>query len=190
MAREYRANGLEQHLEVEEWRTALDILNVQLELFRPTESIPSGYLRQSGDSGKHIVPSPVTRRVERQISHQEWTRAYETHVSSQDADETWQLVERCRTQLSSKWRKPIRIAQQRTILSSYVSHGAKLDHLERTAANSRPHLPEENRCTQFEANEQPNDGECGEPQGRRHDHQSKIQKTFTWISNHECSPVA
>src|SRR3569833_3054631 len=92
----------EQDLEVEQRRPVPQVLEIvidaRLHILHPGGLTPAAVdLRQSGDSGRHLVPDHVALdelAIFLVVRDRMRPRTHETHVTMEDVDEQWKIIKR------------------------------------------------------------------------------------------------
>jgi hypothetical protein len=73
-----------KYARIERERAALDVLDIEIELFAPGKRVAAGDLGEPGDPGTHAVTTAMSFVVPIQIPGEQRPRSHETHVASQN----------------------------------------------------------------------------------------------------------
>ena len=137
----------------------VDVPDIEGELLVPRERVASVHLCPSGDSRPNVVAAHLLGCVPREVVHQERTRAYEAHVSSQHVDQLGELVEAGAPQEATDGGQPRLVGEQVAVGVALVDHGAELQHAERTTTAPRSLLTEQHRGPHPYSHQECDDGD-------------------------------
>ena len=133
----------------------VDVPDVERELLVPRHRVAAVHLRPAGDPRSHLVAARLLRRVQRQVLHEQRTRADQAHVAVQHVDAA-RGARRGSCGAASGRGAVSRSASGSSSPSASraVGHGAELQHLERAAVAARALLAEQHRRTHAQAHQQ------------------------------------
>ena len=155
----------------------VDIPDVEPKLGFPIESVSSVDLCPAGDAGLHIMTSRLFCVVARDILHEQWARAYQTHVSLQHVPELRQLIETRSAEKGTDAREALHIWEELATLVAVVGHGTEFVKLERLAVESRTHLAKKDPFLK-KPEQKSNEGADGGYQHSEDSHNGKIEDAF------------
>lgn len=114
------------------------------------------------------MPAPLPRCIERQILHQQRTRADEAHVTFEHVPELWKLVETGRSQELAEAGEPFGIREGLSIAVDRVRHRSKFHQQKGLPVPPGPLLPEIDRRTELYPYEQ-----CDDQDDRREEQEGE-----------------
>ena len=121
----------------------LNIPNIQLKLLCPRDVITPIDLSPAAHPGCHIMATPLGFIIQRQILWQQRPRAYKSHITFQDIDKLWELIDGGGTDNLSDFCQTVSIRQQLAVGIPLVRHCLELNRLENLFVLTRPVLREE-----------------------------------------------
>ena len=93
--------------------------------------------------GCHIMAMPLGFIIQRQILWQQRPRSYKSHITFQDIDKLWELIDGGGTDNLSDFCQTVSIRQQLAVGITLVRHCLELNRLENLFVLTRPVLREE-----------------------------------------------
>jgi hypothetical protein len=106
----------------------IDIPNIVIKPLRPLYCVAPVYLGPAGNAGFHIMPSFLVIIVQRQVLHQQGSRAYKRHVAFQHIDQLGQLVQRGFAHKLPDARQALIIRQKIALYIPRIGHGFEFDY--------------------------------------------------------------
>src|SRR3954467_4561938 len=98
----HSGNGLQQNLQIQHARPAIDVFHVKLHPALERDAAAPHHLPQASDAGLHAESAAMPGCAERfVIAHWQRTRTYEAHVAFEHVDKLWQLVQAALAQESA-----------------------------------------------------------------------------------------
>src|SRR5687768_704021 len=93
------------------------------------------------------MPSPLFRRVARQVFEQQWARSDQRQLAPQDVDELRQFIKAGATKPAPERSQSRSVRQRVSRRIAVVRHRAELQQLERLLVQSRSPLTEQQRTS-------------------------------------------
>jgi len=123
-------------------------------------------------------------RVERQILHEQRSRADDAHLAPQHIDQLGQLVERRRSQMPPERGEALSVRKKLARVVSLVRHRAELDPLEFAIVQSDTRLTKKHRCPQPQPNQKCDDQQEGNPDRAGEQNQHEVEGAFSAVRGH------
>lgn len=99
---------------------------IQVKLFLPGDGIATVDLCPSGDAREDFVAAKLGWIIARQVLDQQRTWADDAHLTFEDVDQFWELVQAGGTQEAAKSGEALSIWQGMALVIREMTHGSKL----------------------------------------------------------------
>ncbi|MDB4917876.1 MAG: hypothetical protein JWM95_5520 [Gemmatimonadetes bacterium] len=109
----------------------------------PVQRVSAMDLRPARDAGSYAVPPGLVGGVQRQIFHQQWPRAHETHVSDEYVEQLRQLIETEAAKRLPQSCQPLIVGKKLVRFTVHVAHRPELVEHERLFVQAWPLLPKQ-----------------------------------------------
>jgi hypothetical protein len=114
-------------------------------------------LRETCQSGLHVMPLPVMIGVQGQILNQKGPWPYKAHITDQHVPQAWYLIQAGLAKNSPEVPQPVTIAHG--LITIAEIHGAELNEPKWRAVKARPHLQKKGWTPQADQYSQPDEKE-------------------------------
>ncbi len=131
------------HLEIRCHRDVIDIPHIQLKLLCPPNCVAAIHLSPTRNTWLYTVATSLLSIVERKVLHEQRPRANEAHISLENVDKLWQLVNGGGANETANRGKALAIRPQISLCITAVVHGFELDDLEDSLIHARAFLRKE-----------------------------------------------
>ena len=105
------ATVAEQDPDVKGEAPVLDVPGIQLEAILERQRVAPTHRGPAGDAGAHLVTTPLTVRVVREVLDEERPRAHEAHVATQDVPQLRELIDARRAEEAPEPRDAVLVRQ-------------------------------------------------------------------------------